>query len=950
MTQDAPQHLAPPGDATALWRSFDHDWYACAYLGGPDPARDAAALQQHYHATGAARGHSPNRWFDEAWYRRQQPDVAAAIADGRLRSGFEHYCRDGWRNRAPHWLFDAGAYLAPGGLDPQDVNAENCLNPYGHFLRHGARAGRPAHALFDAALYRRAMADEPGAIAAIDTRGATAAIDTRGAWHHFIDRIWFDQRDAVTSVWFDADWYVARYPVAAQRLRRRSTLCALHDYLTVGLAAGADPLAQFDEGFYLATTAEAADGVREGRFTSGYDHFLRVGARQCRRPAAHIDLRRYHDETPAARIAIATGAARDAFTHLLLCATTPPTPDAAPADQASAGPVPVVGGHIDSHGCATVAGGWGFLGWLPGGVLPGPGAGVTQVQATARFVTGERTGTATLVRFPRGDLPADRAGGAAGALVFLPAPPPGEPPLRGLVELDLAIGGALLRVPARVDAAALDEPTLVSHATASIAALPATDTTLARLRVLLARRPYTGTSTLTALHDPVFFQIDETILCPEPGSRAGLAFNGWMLTPPGTVAEVRLQCGSRSTALVLDHVPRLPRPDALESVGATHGLAELHSGFLAYAPDILAEGEVPHIAITTARGEIGYQPVPPPRLRGMEAMQYLLARAEPRHGEVGPAFDHVFGPAVTRLNADRLRTPPAFRTVDFGQQPAVPRISVIVTLHRRLDFLEYQLALFSRHARALPFELIYVLDDPPRARQLEVLAASAFARFALPFRVVLLAQNLGFGPANNVGLSLARAPYVCFLNSDVFPGTPDWMERLVARLRDTPDLGAVGPLLLYEDGTIQHQGMRFERLPQFGDFRYPVHPGKGWRPRPPTTPHGDGELKCTDAITGACIVMARWLAQEMGGFDPAYPIGDFEDSDLCLRLRSRGLDVGVDMAVQLYHLERQSQTGSEKPWRMNLTMYNAWLHDGRWRDVLDALPAANADDTAQDAP
>ena len=933
MTDQGPFRLDPPGDAAPLWRSFDHAWYACAYLGGPQAARDPAEVQRHYHEAGAAQGHAPNRWFDEAWYRQRHPDIAAAIAEGRLRSGFEHYCRDGYRGRSPHWLFDSGIYLGPGGLDPVDVGAEDCVNLYGHFLRHGARLGRQPHLLFDHVLYRAGLAHEPGALQAI------AAV---GAWHHFIDRIWFEQRDAVTTTWFDPDWYLARHPAAAERLRRHSSVCALHDYLSAGRSAGANPVPQFDEAFYLSANEDAAEGVRAGRFASGYDHFLRTGAREQRPPAPHVDLRRYRDTTPAARIAIATTAARDAFTHLLLSGDTPPPPGL-PDD----GPRLVPGGQIDSHGYAATAGGWVVLGWLPGGAVAGPGAGTLTVATTARFVGGEVRGAATLVRFPRPDLP----GGGAGAVVFLPAPPPGAG-LGGLVELELEASGEIVRLPAQVAAAPLAEPILVTHATASIAELTDPDPALVRLRTLLARRPYAGASTLAALRDPVFFQIDETILCPaaEPGGRAGLAFSGWMLSPPGTVAELRLQCGGRSTALELDRVLRLPRPDALEGVGASHGLSELNSGFLAYAPDILAEGEVPYIAITTARGEVGYQPVTPPRLRGIEAIQYLLARAEPRFGEVAPAFEHVFGPAVARLHADRMRTPAKFRTVDFGQQPAVPRVSVIVTLHRRLDFMEYQLALFSRHAHALPFELIYVLDDPPRARQMEVLAASAFPRFALPFRVVLLAQNLGFGPANNVGLSLARAPYVCFLNSDVFPGTPDWMERLVVRLRDTPDLGAIGPLLLFEDGTIQHQGMRFERAPEYGDFRYPTHPGKGWRPRPHDTLNDDGGLKRADAITGACIVMARWLALEMGGFDPAFPIGDFEDSDLCLRLRSRGLEVAVDMGVQLYHLERQSQAGSEKPWRMNLTMYNAWLHESRWRDVLDALPAGNDDDLAGDAP
>jgi GT2 family glycosyltransferase len=928
MTQEAPLWLEPPGDIHPLWRSFDHAWYAGLHLGGPD-AVDADEAQRHYHETGAALGLSPNRWFDEAWYRQRHPDVAAAIAAGRLRSGFEHYCRDGFRGRSAHWLFDPGLYLAPGGLDPVEVGYDDCVNLYGHFLRYGARQSRQGHLLFDPALYRAGVAQEPGAL---------AAIEARGAWHHFIDRIWFERRDAVTTPWFDPDWYLARTPAAAQRLRRGLSVCALHDYLAFGIAAGAAPVPQFDEGFYLGANADAAEAVRAGRALCGYDHFLRVGARENRQPAAHIDLRRYHATSAAARIAMATGAARDAFTHLVLSGATAPEPGL-PEDGLRL----VTGGHVDSHGLAATAGGWAFLGWVPGDVLPGPAPGATEVVATARFTGGEWRGPATLVRFPRPDLP----GGGAGALVFLPAPP--QPAaMGGLAELELEAGGDIVRLPAQVTAAPLTEPVLITHATASIAALPATDPAIAHLRILLERRPYAGASTLAQLRDPVFFQVDETILCPplpghEPGARAGLALNGWMLAAPGTVTEVSLQCGGRSAPLVLDHVPRPERPDALQNVGTAHGLSELRSGFIAYAADIHAEGEVPHIAITTARGEVGYHPLPPPRLRGLPAIRTLLEKAELRHGEIPRAFDNALGPAVLRLNAARLAVPPDHRVVDFGTQPGQPRLSVIVTLFQRLDFLEYQLAFFTRHARAAPYELIYVLDDPARARQLETLAASAHARFGVPFRLVLLSENIGFGPANNLGLALARAPYVCFLNSDVFPGTPDWMEQLVARLRDTPELGAVGPLLLYEDGTVQHQGMRFERLAQYGDFHFPMHPGKGFRP---TQPEG---LRRADAITGACVVMARWLAQEMGGFDPAYPVGDFEDADLCLRLRARGLEVAVDMGVRLYHLERQSQAGSEKLWRMNLTLFNAWLHDSRWRDILDALPAPN-DDLIAEAP
>ena len=116
------------------------------------------------------------------------------------------------------------------------------------------------------------------------------------------------------------------------------------------------------------------------------------------------------------------------------------------------------------------------------------------------------------------------------------------------------------------------------------------------------------------------------------------------------------------------------------------------------------------------------------------------------------------------------------------------------------------------------YEIIFVLDDPPKRRDALRLFNSVHNRFGVPFRVLLMEQNVGFGPANNAALAVASGDYVCFLNSDVFPETPDWLEKLTLRLKTHPDLGAVGPLLLYGDGSVQHEGMSFERLQEFGGW------------------------------------------------------------------------------------------------------------------------------------
>jgi hypothetical protein len=199
-------------------------------------------------------------------------------------------------------------------------------------------------------------------------------------------------------------------------------------------------------------------------------------------------------------------------------------------------------------------------------------------------------------------------------------------------------------------------------------------------------------------------------------------------------------------------------------------------------------------------------------------------------------------------------------------------------------------------------------------------------------RLVLLPQNVGYGPANNEALRVARGRHVCFLNSDVLPRDGAWLRRMVGALEADDDLGAVGARLLFEDGTLQHDGMSLRRLPQFGNIPFPLHPGKGQRPPP-----GQG-LRKVEAITGACMVLPRALAQELGGFDEDYAVGDFEDVDFCLRIRAKGLTCAVHDEVVMWHLERQSQQAPGVSWRQNLTTVNAWTFSERWGHAVAGAP------------
>ena len=65
-----------------------------------------------------------------------------------------------------------------------------------------------------------------------------------------------------------------------------------------------------------------------------------------------------------------------------------------------------------------------------------------------------------------------------------------------------------------------------------------------------------------------------------------------------------------------------------------------------------------------------------------------------------------------------------------------------------------------------------------------------------------------------------------------------------------------------------------------------------------------------------------------------YVQGDYEDSDLCLRLAEAGRSSWYLSTVALYHLEGQSYAPSI---RRVANQYNMWLHSHIWGDRITAL-------------
>jgi GT2 family glycosyltransferase len=292
-------------------------------------------------------------------------------------------------------------------------------------------------------------------------------------------------------------------------------------------------------------------------------------------------------------------------------------------------------------------------------------------------------------------------------------------------------------------------------------------------------------------------------------------------------------------------------------------------------------------------------------------------------------------PALTRLQR-RLSQSVEIETVDqHGTPPADPEVTIVVPLYRRTEFLEHQLAQFVHDPEIHRADLVYVLDSPEEAARLRRFARHLHDLYGVPFRLAALSANGGYSTANNLGASLARGRKLLLLNSDVLPARPGWLSQMTAFYDANASIGALAPKLLYEDDSIQHAGMCFEANlecdGESGWWNEHFYKGLHRRFEPANV------SRAVPAVTGACMLIDTELFDSLGGLRGIYVRGDYEDSDLCLRLREQGRESWYLADVELYHLEGQSYPTPE---RAAASRYNQWLHSDAWRAEITELEGA----------
>ena len=186
----------------------------------------------------------------------------------------------------------------------------------------------------------------------------------------------------------------------------------------------------------------------------------------------------------------------------------------------------------------------------------------------------------------------------------------------------------------------------------------------------------------------------------------------------------------------------------------------------------------------------------------------------------------------------------------------------------------------------------------------------------------------------------ASSDYLVFMNDDVVATEPGWLKALMTFCMDE-SVGAVGPRLLYDDGTIQHLGIVGGL---FGAC------GHAWLGRSSSqNSYQDWMLVHREwsMVTGAVLATRRDMLAHVNGFDEAFSL-EFNDLDLCLRIRMAGYRIVCTPHATLTHSEKASRGDSLPPGEevaRFLSRWGVWLerdpafHPRMRRDRFDLQPA-----------
>lgn len=236
------------------------------------------------------------------------------------------------------------------------------------------------------------------------------------------------------------------------------------------------------------------------------------------------------------------------------------------------------------------------------------------------------------------------------------------------------------------------------------------------------------------------------------------------------------------------------------------------------------------------------------------------------------------------------------------------KISVIIVNFNHKYFPRLAVEALEKSKTDFLFEII-VVDNASHDEESKIFLEEAHAKGRIT--LIKSPKNLGFGGGNNLGAKVAQGEFLFFHNPDLTV-QEDSLRKMVDFMHNNPDIGLLGPKLVYSSGKIQESCRRNMRVFDLVIKRTPLNKLSMFKKRVEHYLMEDFDhekIQDVDLITGAAIMMPRAVFEEVQGFDPRYFIF-MEDFDLCRAVKKAGYRVVYFPQAQANHFHKRLSQGS----------------------------------------
>jgi GT2 family glycosyltransferase/glycosyltransferase involved in cell wall biosynthesis len=340
----------------------------------------------------------------------------------------------------------------------------------------------------------------------------------------------------------------------------------------------------------------------------------------------------------------------------------------------------------------------------------------------------------------------------------------------------------------------------------------------------------------------------------------------------------------------LAELPNVSLPGEQPYDAIPHWLARFDVAIIPFKRTSLTEATNPVKVYEMLAGGKPVVSVPIPEVAALAPLVQLAENADQFEKEIESAICHL--PSAIQQRREFAREQTWERRVEVLERAtadAFPRASIVIVTYNNKDINQLCLETLFGRMEWPNFEVI-IVDNASSDGTVELLRE---AEQTYPnLRVIYNDRNLGFAPANNLGLRLAAGDYIALLNNDtVLPR--GWFSALARHLAARPSIGMIGPVsnAVGNEAKIDVGYTDVRDMPAWSAKYVRAH---------------DGETFPIPMLGMFCVVMRAGVFERVGFLDERFVIGMFEDDDYSRRLRDLGYELICARDAFVHHWQKAS--------------------------------------------